>query len=501
MSAPTSPRGEKSKGLPISLQVLLVLVGLALIVAATVGFVVRNNEQALLHDVLREEHRKKFELLILSARGDLLGQKIQRLPERIRQLAERDAGLQAVRITGPSGRKLAAWRRPGSGDSVNPITFAYKVVVGGKTIARISAAWDATPSSAAFSDHMNRSLLALGIACLLFALLAFAILEISTLRPIRSIALKFRDCRRGNFATRPVVPTHAAAELRDLEESSWALSEIFSNRDQTQAELVATRELARNATSAKDDFLANMSHELRTPLNAINGFSEMLAGEVLGPMGNREYVEYAKNIKDAGNQLLGLINDVLDLSRFQAGTAALHLEPLNVSQAIQSGVDMVQGFAEMNGLKIERDIAMDLPILQADPVRLNQILQNLLSNAIKFTRPGGVIRVTVSRQMSEDVVITISDTGIGIPADRLGRIQEPFSQIDDPMTRENRGSGLGLALAKAFVELHGGALQITSQPDVGTKVSFSLPTPRSGPGGTDLLAGPSSIPSVTAGAY
>ena len=499
----SSPQKERQKtgGLPVSLHVLLVLVSLAMILAATAGFIVRNNEHALLHDVMREEHRKKFELLILSARGDLVRQKIQRLPERIRELADRDPGLQSVRITGPTGRKLASWRRRGPTGAERPITFAFKVVGNGKTIAHIAAAWDASPSSGMLAEHSNRSLLALGIACLLFALLAFTILEFSTLRPIRSIAQKFRNCRRGNFATRPQVPDFAAAEIKDLEQSGWALSEIFSTRDQTQAELVATREIARNATSARDDFLANMSHELRTPLNAINGFSEMLSGEVLGPMGNREYVEYAKNIKDAGNQLLGLINDVLDLSRFQAGNAALHLEPVNVEQAIQSAIDMVEGFAEMNGLQVERDIAPDLPLLQADPVRLNQILQNLLSNAIKFTRPGGVIRITATRPPSKDLVVTVSDTGIGIQPDKLGHILEPFAHIEDPMTRENRGSGLGLALAKAFIELHGGVLQITSQPDVGTKVTFTLPTPRSGPGGTDLVPGPSSIPSVTAGAY
>lgn len=503
MNPKVHKKPDKTRALPLGAQTLLALVALALIITATVGVGMHNNGRALLQDVLQKENGRKFDLLVLSAEGNLAGPRLRRLRERIAVLANSDSRLQSVRITNPAGESLLAWRRTDQVVAVEPMSFepmsfGRAISSGGKSIARISAVWNAAASGSVFARYGGRTILLLGISCLLFALITFMALEYFTLRPVRAISQKFLECRRGNFSTQTHIPKLAAGELHDLEESSWALSEIFSDRDQNEAELVATRELARSARSAKENFMANMSHEMRTPLNAINGFAEMLASEVRGPIGNQEYVDYARNIRKAGTQLLAMIDDVLDLSHFQTNPTALRKEALDVAQAVRSSVDMVETFASLNGLGIEREIATDLPVVQADPVRFNQIMQHILSNAIKFTRPGGVVRVSAARDPQLGVVISVSDNGIGIEAEKLDSILEPFTQIENAMTRKHGGTGLGLALVTTFVELHGGSLRITSQPDVGTNVTFSLPAPRPDRDQSDVAPNAARLPSATA---
>jgi two-component system cell cycle sensor histidine kinase PleC len=247
---------------------------------------------------------------------------------------------------------------------------------------------------------------------------------------------------------------------------------------------------AESANRSKSEFLANMSHELRTPLNAINGFSEILAGEMFGPLGDRRYKEYSQDILSSGQHLLALINDILDMSKIEAGKMSLKREPIHIEDVVEDAIRLMRNRAEAVGLTLSVKLS-DLPEADADYRAIKQVLLNLLSNAIKFTPRGGKIAVsaTVIEQSSfsgvpseQRVRISVSDTGIGIAKDDLLRLAQPFEQIESQLSKSQPGTGLGLALTKSLVELHDGVLTMDSQPGQGTTVSFTLPVVQSLPG-------------------
>ena len=270
-----------------------------------------------------------------------------------------------------------------------------------------------------------------------------------------------------------------AERSRDEEALRDAVGRLEASRTQLSdlaRKYEAEKLRAVEASRAKSEFLANMSHELRTPLNAIIGFSEIMSQELFGPIGAASYKGYVNDILSSGQHLLALINDVLDMSKIEAGKMALYLEPLAIGPLVEEALPLVRNRAETSGLMLIAEIAGDLPEVEADARALKQILLNLLSNAVKFTPAGG--RVTV-RVRAEDggVHLSVEDTGIGIDPDDLPRLAAPFEQVESQQSKTIQGTGLGLALSKAFVELHGSNLTIESRPGQGTRVSFLLPGP------------------------
>ena len=235
---------------------------------------------------------------------------------------------------------------------------------------------------------------------------------------------------------------------------------------------------AEAANRAKSSFLALMSHELRTPLNAIIGFSEVLASELFGPHGVARYREYSADIHGAGKHLLALINDILDLSKFEAGKMDLHCEPFDVDELFRDCLRMIAVRAQESGIDVMLDIAGGLPQLDADPRRVKQILLNLLSNAIKFTPAGGHIRLGAVMATDGGLCLSVTDSGIGMTADQIPQALEPFRQIDSPLSRTQEGTGLGLSLVKALTEQHDGDLAIESAPNRGTSVRVHFPAER-----------------------
>ena len=237
-------------------------------------------------------------------------------------------------------------------------------------------------------------------------------------------------------------------------------------------------EEAKLANRAKSEFLANMSHELRTPLNAVIGFSEMMMQENQGPIGNAKYVEYVEDINASGQHLLGLINDILDLSKVEAGKVELNEEVLDPAEAIQSCLGMVKGQARSQGLQLVADISDEMSLLRADQRMVKQILLNLLSNAVKFTPEGGKITVKAWSQPGSGHVFQVIDTGIGVALHDIPKILRPFTQIDNALTRKNQGTGLGLPLVKNLVEIQGGYLDFQSEVGVGSTVTVRFPKER-----------------------
>jgi len=232
------------------------------------------------------------------------------------------------------------------------------------------------------------------------------------------------------------------------------------------------------ANRAKTEFLANMSHELRTPLNAILGFSEIMRGEQFGPLGNPRYREYATDIHESGSHLLSVINDILDLARIEAGHLDLNEETVDPAALIDAGLRLVRERAEAHGIALATRIAPDLPAIRADERKLKQTLINLLSNAVKFTPDDGRVTVSVAASEAEGLTIVVSDTGIGIRAEDLPKVFDPFVQVDGGLARAYEGTGLGLPLSKAMVELHGGCLDLVSEPGAGTTATIRLPAER-----------------------
>jgi two-component system, cell cycle sensor histidine kinase PleC len=270
------------------------------------------------------------------------------------------------------------------------------------------------------------------------------------------------------------------ATVADLRKSRATLE----TRTQQLAELadnyLEQKSHAESANRAKSEFLANMSHELRTPLNAIIGFSEMMAGEIFGPVGSQKYVEYANDIRSSGQYLLNVISAVLDMSRLEAGRVRLAHIAINVDEAVQAALQTVCTTAEEKGIALKVDVPSALS-LEADRKALNQILVNLLQNAIKFTPAMGTVSVR-ARRVPGAINIFIEDTGVGISDEALKRIGMPFAQVNSDLQNGYRGSGLGLAIARSLVEMHGGALKLRSTVGTGTIAMIHLPTSAVSPG-------------------
>ena len=239
-------------------------------------------------------------------------------------------------------------------------------------------------------------------------------------------------------------------------------------------ELEESRQIAERANQAKSTFMANMSHELRTPLNAIIGFSQIISEELLGPISTPKYREYAADILSSGEHLLELVNDVLDVSKVEAGKRVMAPEPIAIGLMVDECLQLVRRHAETNEIQLLTHIPSDIPSLIADRRAVKQCLLNLLANAVKFTPSGGKV-TTASQRNSNFILLSVRDTGIGIPAKDLPRLLNPFEQADNNFTRNQIGTGLGLALTKSLVEMHGGYLSIDTEEGHGTEITLTFP--------------------------
>ena len=264
---------------------------------------------------------------------------------------------------------------------------------------------------------------------------------------------------------------------RKNEEQLQTMVEKLEQSRQQQTVLARKYEMAKiraeAANHAKSEFLANMSHELRTPLNAINGFSEIMASEMFGPLGHARYKEYSGDILSSGQHLLSLINDILDMSKIEAGKMQLRVEPVSIDEVVDDTLRLVRQRADKAGLKLRTHLPT-LPDVQADFRALKQVLLNLLTNAIKFTPQGGT--VTISAAVTDDNIhLSVADTGIGIPEKALSRLAKPFEQVENQFSKTKEGTGLGLALTKSLIEMHNGRMEIDSEVGKGTSVHVILP--------------------------
>jgi signal transduction histidine kinase len=266
------------------------------------------------------------------------------------------------------------------------------------------------------------------------------------------------------------------SEIRTRSGDIVRIESDISALKRREIELRAAKDQADRANHAKSEFLALMSHELRTPLNAINGFSEVIRGEIFGPVGPR-YRGYANDINDSGQYLLSVINDILDMAKVEAGKIDLAEDRVDVASMIGGCFRLLGERARAGGLTLAVDVPSSLRLV-ADELRLKQVLVNLLSNSVKFTPPGGTVSVTAEIAADGSAILAVADTGIGIATEHIPDALAPFGQVDNRISRKYGGTGLGLPLSRGLVELHGGTLAIESELGRGTVVSIVLPAHR-----------------------
>lgn len=318
-----------------------------------------------------------------------------------------------------------------------------------------------TPESRIFTAATAAILPQIGIVVLLFALL---------------LALHHRG-RILSALTRSEESLNR--RVAELQETKIYLERSGENLRILARDLARARDEADAANRAKSMFLANMSHELRTPLNAILGFSEVMEMEAFGKLGSDRYREYCRDIRESGMLLLELIDDILDLSKIEAGKLDLEETEVDVNAVAAACIGLVKSRADAKKISLELDVAEDFPQIRLDERALKQMLLNLLTNAVKFTGNNGRIRLSATVERGTDaIVIEVEDNGIGIEADELASVLDPFGQAQNPLVRSEKGTGLGLAITRSLVELHGGSISINSEPGKGTRVTLVLPGDR-----------------------
>jgi signal transduction histidine kinase len=357
-----------------------------------------------------------------------------------------------------------------SNPGLNSIMAISKIAL---NLTETHAAEQAKIATRNFYIAIGQMLVSIGLACFMALFVMWRVIA-----PLKRITQTMKSVTDGDF-TQPIPFIGRNDEIGQFSRAVWMFRDSATEQMRLKSEMIqnqAAKDLAEKASRTKSEFLANMSHELRTPLNAILGFSEMITAEVFGP-GLPRYRNYATDIHGAGQHLLCLINDILDLSKAEAGKLDLHLEPVDLADLLRESVRLMSPRAAQQGL----DLALDagaLPPLFIDRLRTKQILLNLLSNAIKFTPRNGSVSIRAGRDASGRVVICVRDTGIGIAPEMIALAFEPFRQIDSTLARETEGTGLGLPLVKKLVALHDGEVRLESTLNVGTAVFVTFPAAR-----------------------
>ena len=312
-------------------------------------------------------------------------------------------------------------------------------------------------------DYRRSQLLVIGLSLgsLLLALSLGYSISWSIIDPVRRMGVRFGEISSGQFAGHLRVPN------RD------ELGTLAENLNRMSDQLGRLYRQLETANRHKSEFLANMSHELRTPLNAVIGFSEVLQEKMFGDL-NEKQLDYVNDIHTSGKHLLSLINDILDLSKIEAGRMDLEVSEFHLPAMLETALTLVRERASRNGIKLALEVDPGLGEVRGDERKLKQVTVNLLSNAVKFTPQGGSVRLA-ARPNGTAIEVSVADTGVGIAPEDQALVFEEFRQVGADSARKAEGTGLGLALAKKFIELHGGTIRLDSAPGRGSTFTFTLP--------------------------
>ncbi len=462
-------------GFKLSSQLLFALVLVAVVTALGTGVAIQWFERSYLEKQIYEHAQDKLQSLIASSLDDLISEDVPRLETTVQQLAKEDQELAGVIIHNEDGVELFRWRQKLYPPEENIHRFSRRVEFLNQHFGSVAIQWNKTNTEIAFVWHSYRIALFIGLTCLGLGLLVFLVIHILVIRPVNTIAQRALNFQHDEFGQGERIPSFASSELRRLDIAVKSFGDLLQSKEIREQELKTAKEWAEAANRAKSNFLANMSHELRTPLNAILGFSQVMEAQVFGPIQNEKYLEYAGDIRKSGDHLLGIISEILDMSKIEAGKLDLDMGNVNLRQTINYCLGLLTANIEIAELNLLIDIPHEMPLMHADELRMRQVIINLLSNAIKFTPENGTISVAVNWTPGKGAELRIKDSGIGIPSSNIHRVLLPFEQVDSVMSRTKEGTGLGLPLAKALIELQGGTLEIASTVGKGTEVVISLP--------------------------
>jgi two-component system sensor histidine kinase BarA len=330
--------------------------------------------------------------------------------------------------------------------------------------------------------NLGLILMAGALAGTLAVLVFYLITQKLILSPVRQLRRVAESVSEGEHSIRSQIATGDEFEelarafnamLAHLQSSENELRTMNRSLDTRLGEVAERNVALFEANKVKSQFLANVSHELRTPLTSIIGFAELLR-EAASTEGGRT-LRYAENIMSSGRLLLGIINDLLDLAKIEAGKLELHLAPVELGELAGNLIDFMRPLADKKNLQLIAEVAPDLPQIVSDAGRIQQILYNLLSNAVKFTPEGGRVELRIQREDGDHINVSVHDTGIGIPEKDLPLVFEKFWQLDDSMTREHSGTGLGLAISQELAGILGGSIEVASEVGKGSVFTVSLP--------------------------
>lgn len=390
-------------------------------------------------------------------------------------------------VAEPSRTEAPPYVEPGDADLVYRIVLPARSLGGaypqGTLLGVVAVRFPAPRARAELLINLGLSLMAGALAGTLAVLVFYLITQKLILSPVRELTRVAEHVAQGEHGVRSQIVTGDEYEelarafnamLSHLQASENELRTINKSLDTRLSELAERNVALFESNKIKSQFLANVSHELRTPLTSIIGFAELLR-EATGTEGGR-LLRYSENIMSSGRMLLGIINDLLDLAKIEAGKMELHLAPVEMSEMASDLIDFIRPLAEKKSLQLVLNVAPALPKITSDPGRIQQILYNLLSNAVKFTPDGGLVEVKLTPAEDGGVRIAVRDTGVGIPAEKLSLVFEKFRQLDESMTREHSGTGLGLAISRELVALLGGTIHVESEAGKGSTFTVVLPS-------------------------
>lgn len=401
------------------------------------------------------------------------------------ELFRHDPRIHHILFINEKGKLLARAGTPGpiSKDRSNPNMYSSRTSVSylGENFGGIEIAWDLTSDYKKISEH---AFVIGGLAALVLVVLTGLILAgltFSVFRPIALLDRRLRGYSNGRWQCPVSMPRMASEEMNRLGHSVAMLGRAIRLNHQRTEELEAARQEAERANKAKSEFLANMSHDLRTPVNAIVGFSDMMKGELMGPMGNARYKEYVELIHNAGLHLAEIISDILDLAKVESGTVVLDEANVDVETLVHEAASLMTETAEKKGVHLSCSVPSGVS-LRCDRRRLQQVLLNLIGNAVKFTPALGHVDTIVRTHAGGSLTIVVRDTGPGIAPEKIKTVLEPFGQVRSGPYEAAEGVGLGLPIAKSLVELHGASFEISSNGHKGTEVRLTFPPSRVGGG-------------------
>ena len=386
----------------------------------------------------------------------------------------------------PGRAEAPPFAEPIEGDLVYRIALPVRSAGGkyaqGTLLGAVSVQYPVPRAHGELIVNLGLSLMAGALAGSLAVLVFYLITQKLILSPVRELTRVAEHVAQGEHSVRSQIVTGDEYEelarafnamLSHLQASENELRTINKSLDTHLSELAERNVALFEANKIKSQFLANVSHELRTPLTSIIGFAELLR-EATSTDGGR-FLRYSENIVSSGRMLLGIINDLLDLAKIEAGKMELHLAPVEMGEMARNLIDFMRPLAEKKSLQLVLDVAPDLPKITSDSGRIQQILYNLLSNAVKFTPDGGLVELMLRETEDHGVRIAVRDTGIGIPPEKLSLVFEKFRQLDESMTREHSGTGLGLAISRELVALLGGTIEVQSEAGKGSTFTVVLP--------------------------